>query len=165
MRGIAIISSLLAVAACSEPAPKEESAAEIPNSLQAGQWEITTEVTDVTAADSGQPPVKAGPPVTKSLCLKPEEAEQPAPALFGATEKTCKFGHFYMLRGRLTAAVDCPDPRGSFSSSIEGTYTATTLDVQVAKSSFLVGQGDYRSTTKVTGRRTGECVAETTAAG
>ena len=155
---------LLVLAACSN-APTPEQAApepEVATALTPGQWEVTAEVTKLTAMDNGSPAINtpAGTKSTVSHCVGAEEVKKPAAELFGGENGgDCQYRNFYMARGRLNASLSCTPEglSGSVLTTVDGTFTADSLDATSTVETYLASSGDVRISTKVTGHRVGEC--------
>ena len=161
-RSIAI-ASLLALAACSEDAggdDKAKAAADAANlKLAAGQWETTTEITNVTSQDNGTPALKVEK-TTISNCVGEAEGKKPAAAVFGGMED-CSYESLYMSRGRVTDSLSCTKPglAGRILISSEGNYAADSFETSADIQTYLTSDGDVRAAAKVNGRRIGACTA------
>ncbi|HEU0100262.1 MAG TPA: hypothetical protein VFQ67_16005, partial [Allosphingosinicella sp.] len=103
MRAFALVPLLLATA-CSAggEAPKQQEVAAA-TQLEAGQWELATEVTQFTKSDQGQPKIDApiGTKETRTVCIAEADAKKPQPAIFSGEKDECSYGDFYMSSGRL----------------------------------------------------------------
>jgi outer membrane murein-binding lipoprotein Lpp len=164
MRRAVILTSLV-LAGCGGEAPKQ---AEAPKAaateLSAGQWEVATEVTQFTQMDKGKAAIDtpAGTRATETVCVGAGEGKQPPAALLaGSNAYTCTYNNHYMSSGTLNTQLDCrrEGVSGQVMMSLDGSYTADTLEANQSLTTYLPGQGDVRIQSKVTGRRTGECTA------
>src|SRR3712207_2822335 len=159
MRGAAPI-ALLALAACSEGAAPENKAADTANlRLEAGQWELASEVQSASPRDEGPPALNAEPGTKSSAsgCVAEAERKRPPPALLAATSDACEYRDFYMSSGRINATMVCRRPgiSGELRHSVNGTYTADEINGQIDTDTYIDGPGDMAFTSKVTGRRIG----------
>jgi hypothetical protein len=162
-----VVSALVGLAACSGGGG-EESSNKIDRAsirLEPGEWELTNEITNITLADQGTAavPMKVGMRTTTKSCITPEQVEQPQPTIFASSKDTCTYKNFYMSRGRLVASMSCKQPGldGEMLMTVEGDYTNTSMDVTVEMATSLVGPGDVKVNSKISGRRLGECPAAT----
>lgn len=160
MRALAFV-PLLALAACSgetEPVEKKAPAAE---QLQAGQWEITTEVTQFVKADAGAARIDTpvGTRETATRCLAEADARKPQPALFAGPKDSCTYRNFYLSGGRIDALLDCQRPglAGKVMMNVNGTYTATRIEGSRGIDTYLNSDGDVKVRAKITGRHVGQC--------
>jgi hypothetical protein len=168
MRALALVPLLLA-AACSggSEAPKQEEQPAA-TQLDAGQWELTTEVTQFAKADQGTPKIQAavGDKETRAVCIEAADAKKPQPAIFGGEKDECTYGNdFYMSSGRLSATVDCKRPglSGNVATRADVDFQAKSLEGTLSTTTYLTTDGDVRITRKLTGRHTGQCTPEAAA--
>jgi hypothetical protein len=165
---------LFLLAACGDPAAEQAArdkaaAAEAAKKLQLtpGQWESTLEVTKVTAQDKAPKPafaVKAGDKSTSTSCVTKTQAKDPPPALLaGSNAYQCKTGAMYMSGGTLGGTLECTrrGVSGMINMNVDGAYKADSLEATHKITTYLPGPGDVVVDSKLTARRTGECVAET----
>ena len=164
MRFIAL-TPLLILAACSggEEPKKAEADAPAATQLTPGQWEMTSEITQVTQRDQSAPAIDApeGSKTTTSTCVAEADAKKPQPALFAREGFDCTYRDFYMSGGRINATLGCKSPglSGDISTVVNGSYTGDTIEGTTVTETRLVGSGDVKLEAKVTGRRTGACTA------
>ena len=164
------LSALAGVAACSGDGGSESANKVDPASIriEPGEWELTTEITNMTLADqgSGALPMKVGMKTTTKSCITPEQVEQPQPTLFSSSKDTCAYKNFYMSRGRLVASMSCQQPGidGQMLMTVDGKYSDSSMDVSVEMAMSRSGPGDVKVNSKLSGRRLGECPADTGAA-
>lgn len=162
---IAIAITVLALAACSSEAPKQEEAPAI--TLQPGAWEMGWQVTQVLTPGA---PLKAMKEAqSRTYCLKAEQAAKPEPAMFTEAKGNCSYVRDHISDGRMVLEITCPEGdttnKGPLevpttTSSIAGSYTATSIDTDVDLSVYGGSQANYIAKAKLTGRRVGECSAE-----
>ncbi|HEX8533708.1 MAG TPA: DUF3617 family protein [Allosphingosinicella sp.] len=164
MRAFALVPLLLA-AACSggSEAPKQEETAAA-QKLDAGQWELTTEVTKFAKADQGKPKIDTpeGTKETRTVCVEEADAAKPQPAMFGGEKDECTYGDFYMSDGRLSATVNCNRPglSGNVATRADVDFKAKSLEGTLSTTTYLTTDGDVQISRKLTGRHTGQCTAE-----
>jgi hypothetical protein len=148
---------LVGVAGCSGGAEKTEApAAKI--ELQPGQWEMTTQITELTINGASQAS-NASQPVTIKNCVTPEQVKQPDPKMFGdGKNSSCKYDNFYMSDGRINAGISCKGPDGSstINSTINGQFTPTTMAIDMEMLSNM-GGANMRMKAKLDAKRIGEC--------
>lgn len=164
MKRLAVFAPVIALAlACSQSAVN----------LQPGQWEMTTIVTGVQAPGASAEmlaQMRAGMSQRQvmSECMTPEQVADPKRWLQnpGAPAERCTFTDQTLAGGVIRVASTCPLPDGgSTRVSLEGTYTATTIEARgsaqvVAGSSAPPDIPRNVSTTgTMTARRTGDCPA------
>ena len=165
MRRLALI-PLLVTAACSDatgteqPIPKVE----VATALQPGEWEISREVTRLVATDKGKPALdrEVGDHTTFSHCLTAANAEKPDASLFAGIEgESCEYKNFYMSRGRINVSIACtpPDLGGQVMRTIDGKFTADSIEATASADTYFGAYGDVSVSAKLTGRRIGECAA------
>jgi outer membrane murein-binding lipoprotein Lpp len=128
--------------------------------LAAGQYEITSEVTQFRQADAGAPKINtpAGTRTTRSLCLS--EGGQAPPDLFADEGLTCQSaGSFYARNGVLNLQIRCtrPDLQGNVSYTVNGSFDGQSFQADRQLSTSLSGDGDVVIASRIQGRRTGEC--------
>jgi hypothetical protein len=161
MRGLIVIPLCLA-AACSGGG-EEKKAAEAPGKLQAGQWEISSEVTAFRSADKATPALKAtvGDKSAAQACIEAGKEEKPAAETFGGVGYECDYKDHYIRGGRINLSLECERDalEGKVMMSIQGTYTGDSIEGTSTATSFLPGDGDFVMTSKITGRRTGPTCA------
>jgi hypothetical protein len=170
MRSI-VLMPLLMLAACSggtETAPKEPEAAPA-SRLDAGQWEMTSEVTSLVNRDAGAPALKLekGSKTTRSVCVGGEGNEPPVELFAAAEDLKCRYRDTFVSNGRINATLACSRAglSGDISTIVNGSFTGTTMEGTATTETRLSGDGDVRVDTRLAGRRTGECTAPAPAKG
>ena len=123
--------------------------------MQAGMWEITTNVTRIGAP--GMPAGAAVPmpgPTTVRTCLTPEQAGQPGAGIFtGAGEgQGCTYESNNISGGQVQAVVQCSQGGQTMRSTITGRFEATSFDVNQQ-----VNASGVEMESRTVGRRVGEC--------
>lgn len=165
MRRLALI-PLLVTAACSDAtADQETPKVEVAEALQPGQWEISREVTRLVATDKGKPALdqEVGSHTTFSHCLTAADAEKPDATLFAGIEgETCEYKNFYMSRGRINVSIACtpPDLGGQVMRTIDGKFTADSIEASASADTYFGAYGDVSIAAKLIGRRIGECAPD-----
>jgi len=161
MRALIILPLCLA-AACSGGGGGENKAEAAADSMQAGQWEVATEVTAFRSTDKATPALKAavGDKATSPGCIEAGKDEPPA-ELFAGAGYECKYKDKYIRSGRITATLDCERDalEGRIFMTIEGSYTGDSFEATSTVNSYLSGDGDFAMNSKITGRRTGHTCA------
>lgn len=134
-------------------------------SLQPGQWEFTTKITDIEVP--GQAPAvaaqmkqaMASQAQTQSRCITPAEAANMGGNLAnpGGNAQGCTFSKQTFAGGAIDVAGTCQAPTGgSVATTLTGTYTATALDARIS-ANVTGGPQQMRMSGTMTGRRTGDC--------
>lgn len=136
-------------------------------SLQPGQWEMTTKMTDIEIP--GAPPAVAAQmkqamtaqAQTQSRCITPAEAANPAGNMASPSGNAqgCTFSKQTFSGGAIDVAGSCPGPAGGrMETTLSGSYTATTMDTRIS-ANIEGGPQPMRMSGTMTGRRTGDCPA------
>jgi hypothetical protein len=161
MRGL-IVAPLCLLAACSGGG-EEKKAAEAADALQAGQWEISSEVSDFRSTDKATPALKAaaGEKAAGPACIEAGKEDEPPAEMFAGVGYECDYKDRYISGGRINLSLECErEPlEGKVMVSVQGTYTGESLEGTVTATSFLPGDGDFVMNSKITGRRTGPTCA------
>ena len=158
---ILIIAALgFAAAACSDDdADNKAGEADAPATVPAGQWQTGYQVTAMRSTDNSIPAVaaKVGDKGTGSACVAPGEGEKPTPALFAGDGYTCSYKSSYIKQGTINATLICTRKgvTGQMGMTVQGSYTARTLEGTVETNSFLPGSGDFAMSRKISGRLAG----------
>jgi len=165
MRGLIVIPLFLA-AACSGGG-EENKAVEAADSMQPGQWEISSEVTAFRSADKATPALKAavGDKAAAPACIEAGKEDKPPAEMFAGVGYECDYKNSYISGGRLNLSLECEREalEGKVMVSVEGTYTGDSLEGTSTATSFLSGDGDFVMNSKISGRRTGPtCAAPAT---
>jgi hypothetical protein len=133
--------------------------------LQPGEWEMKMEVVDVKVA--GLPPglaesMKSQAGGTNKTCMTPEEAKGPKGDIFaGDKSGQCKSEGFKWAGGRIQGKTTCPGQGGTGQTvmTMDGTYSAQNIDMTMKSETQLMGK-PLTMEMRVTGRRVGECSAD-----
>ncbi len=159
MRWIAC-TTILILAACGGAAEQNKAATKAAN-IAAGQWELTSEVTAFNKADQGTPRINTpvGTRATETVCAG---ADRPPAELFGGPDYDCRYDNYYARNGRLNVTLMCRREglTGNISATASGDFTADSVEYERDIATSLAGDGDVRITSRVTGRRTGDCAPE-----
>jgi hypothetical protein len=158
---------IVALAACGGGETKNQGKAKA-QSLEPGQYEVTAEVTQFRAADEGTPKIDTpvGTRTTRSVCV-PAGGTLP-PDLFADEGFACESaGSSYARGGTMNLQTRCTREglSGSTSYSVNGTFEAQSFEAERQLSTLLNGDGDVVVTSRVQGRRTGECTPGAAPAG
>lgn len=136
------------------------------NSLQPGQWEFTTKMTDIELP--GMPPAMqaqakqamAGQQQqTFSRCMTEAEAANPGGSLAnpGGNAQGCTFSKQTFAGGNIDVAGSCRAPTGgTMDTTLQGTYTGTEINARIT-ANVQGGPQAMRMSGTMTGRRTGDC--------
>jgi hypothetical protein len=157
--------------------PAAPPAAGDPNaqSIQPGEWEMTSVMTSLEAP--GAPPAAAqqmraqlNQPQIRRQCITPEEAANVARNLMGAdaARQGCQFTDTVFAGGVVRIAMNCQRPGGggSMRMAVEGGFSATQMNMAMRMSMTgpRTGSGpqSINMAGRMTGRRIGECPARGT---
>ena len=166
MRRMGLV-ALFVVAACGESGGKQ-SAEEVADTLsdvriQAGLWEATNEVVDVTspALPAEVLAQMKGQKTTVRNCVTPEQAAKPdANFLAAQKDSSCTYQDFAMRGGHMTGTMTCKPPGadGAMVMTLDGRYGAAEYDMAVTMKTTGMGQGQTMTMrARTTGRRVGDC--------
>lgn len=161
MRGLIVIPLFLA-AACSGGG-EEKKAEQAADAMQAGQWEISSEVTAFRSADKATPALKAaaGDKGTAPACIESGKEDKPPAEMFAGVGYECEYKDRYISGNRINLSLECEREalEGKVMVSVQGTYTGDSLEGTSTATSFLPGDGDFVMNSKIAGRRTGPTCA------
>jgi hypothetical protein len=162
MRALIIVPLCLA-AACSGGGGVENKAEEAADTLQAGQWEVSYEVTNFRSTDKATPALKAavGDKATAPACIEAGKEDKPPPEMFAGTGYECEYKDHYVQSGRINVSLDCERDalEGHIMVTVEGTYKGDSFEGTSNSTSYLSGDGDFAMSSKFSGRRTGPACA------
>jgi hypothetical protein len=133
-------------------------------SLQPGEWEMKTEVVNVSA--EGLPPgladgMKASASSTTRTCMTPEEAKGPKGDMFsGDKSGNCKSEGFSWAGGRISGKTTCTGQGGVGKTVMvmDGQYSPQSIDMTMKSETDLGGKA-MKMEMRVSGKRVGECSA------
>lgn len=129
------------------------------STLAPGQWEMTTEVTNVTIPNL---PAGVNPPMppasTSSYCLTPEQARNPDANFVTGSGNSggCSSQDYAMRDGRISGNVQCQHQGATMRASITGQYQRENFEMNMDMQTAMQGQ-NIQMKTRTTARRTGEC--------
>lgn len=156
-----IIVPLCLAAACS--GGEEEKAEEAAATMQAGQWEISSEVTAFRSTDKATPALKAaaGDKATAPACIEAGKEDKPPAEMFAGVGYECEYKDRYVRGGRVNVSLECERDalEGKIQMTFEGNYKGESFEGSANANSFLSGEGDFAMATKISGRRTGPTCA------
>ncbi|HEX6377190.1 MAG TPA: DUF3617 family protein [Allosphingosinicella sp.] len=162
MRALIIVPLCLA-AACSGGGGEENKAEEAAATMLAGQWEISSEVTEFRSTDKATPALKAavGDKAVAPACIEAGKEGKPPPEMFAGAGYECSYKDQYIRSGRITATLDCERDalEGHIFMTVQGSYTGDSFEGNSNATSFLSGDGDFAMNSKISGRRTGPTCA------
>jgi hypothetical protein len=158
-----IIVPLCLAAGCSDGGGEGNKAGDAATAMQAGQWEITSEVSSFRSTDKATPALKAavGDKSTAPACIEAGKEDKPPPEMFAGAGYECDYKDRYVDGGRINVSLECERDvlEGKIQMTVEGSYTGDSFQGTVNANSFLSGDGDFAMSSKVTGRRTGPTCA------
>lgn len=162
MRGLIIIPLCLA-AACSGGGQENKASEAVADAMQAGQWEISSEVTDFRSADKATPALKAaaGDKSAAPACIEAGKEDKPPPEMFAGLGYECDYRDRYISGNRINLSLECEREalEGKVMVSVQGTYAGESFEGTATATSFLPGDGDFVMNSKISGRRTGPACA------
>ena len=117
----------LALAACGGEQKQEKAAEEVPATLAAGLYEVTSEVTALASTDNTTPAIKVkqGDKFAAKACVAPDG--KPAPELLAdAAGDKCEIKNSYIRNGRMSAQMSCTRDGhlGYVMPAMMGSYSA-----------------------------------------
>src|SRR3954453_17411293 len=123
---ILIIVPLCLAAACSGGGGEANQADEAAETMQAGQWEVASEVTAFRSTDKATPALKAavGDKATAPACIEAGKEDKPPAEMFAGAGYECHYKDQYMREGRINVSLDCERDalEGHILMTVEGTY-------------------------------------------
>jgi hypothetical protein len=152
----------LAIAACGGEKQENAVVEEVPATLAAGLYEVTSEVTALASTDNSTPAIKAkqGDKITAKACVAADG--KPAPELLVDAEgDKCEIKNSYIRNGRMSAQMSCTRDGhlGYVMPAMMGKYSADGFEGEISTLTYFNEDGDYRLTRKVTAKRVGDCPA------
>jgi hypothetical protein len=130
--------------------------------MQPGEWEMTATVTrmNVPGMPAGMNPPTPQAQTTRN-CLTPEEAARASESFVNETagaQHGCTTQNSSMSGGRIQATIQCDRPEGRVRMTMNGQYTATTIEMTQQMQTAVGGQ-NMEMETRIAGRRIGDCPA------
>ena len=148
-----------------------------PNQIQAGQWELVTEIRSMSIPNApeefrDQIRSRAGRPDAGRACLSEEQArtflEFTKQLVSQGQAAACRFTDEVYGGGVMRQRSTCPAANpmggtgGNQTSSLEGSFTSTTFNATLqtqGPNMMAPGGGEMRATVSLRGRRIGDCPA------
>ncbi len=137
--------------------------------MQAGEWAMTTAMTEVEIPGlpeemAAQVREQMGDQTeTNNECLSEEEVADPLASMFADNEmgNDCDFGDSSFEGGviNVNATCEAPGGEGTAQMSLQGTYTATSLEADM-EVNVEGGPMSMRMAGTMTGERIGDCEDE-----
>lgn len=159
---VAGLALLLAACGGEKPAPVEEAAPK----LNAGLYELSSEVTQLTSTDRTTPATKLtqGAKEVIKACVSANGV--PAPELLAEEGDKCEVKNSYIRNGRMNAEMSCTrdSQSGPIMPAMNGSFKADSFEGEIITLTYFTKDGDYRMTRKVSAKRIGDCPAESAAA-
>jgi hypothetical protein len=158
MRKLVIAAGAAALlAGCGDGAAPVKNEPEAAASIQPGQYQAQWKVASLRSVDKTTPATNLKPDATgtTTACV----TDQIDPALFAEDGDSCTIGNPYISGGRLQMDLTCTrkGQSGQVRQSVNGTFTADSIDAEVSTSTYLSGSGDYAMIRNYTAKRLGEC--------
>ena len=158
-----IIAPLCLAAACSGGGGEENKVEEAAATMQAGQWEVSSEVTAFRSTDKATPALKAavGDKASAPACIEAGKEGKPPAEMFAGAGYECDYKDKYIRGGRITATLDCERDalEGHIFMTVQGNYKGDSFEGTSSATSYLSGDGDFAMDSKISGRRTGPACA------
>lgn len=171
------IAALIALSACGQSTENAASGPEMSSEdvartmdsvkLEAGQWEATQEILDVSI--SGTEGVSAdafkrliGQVNTITHCVTPEQAANPSADLLAAQDQAdCTYADMAMSGGKVSANMTCTSremEQGTMKIAMNGAYLPASYDITMDVETIgLPGGRTMTMKMKTSGKRIGEC--------
>ncbi len=140
--------------------------------LQAGEWTMTTEMTEIEIPGMPEEMVAqmreqmGEQSESTTRCITEEEAADPGANLFTPddADQDCDFGESTVADGVINIAGTCEAPggQGTATMAINGSYTATTMTAELSVN-VEGGPMAMNMAGNMSAERTGDCAAEPTA--
>lgn len=137
--------------------------------LEAGEWTMTTQMTDVEIPGMPDEMVEQmraqmdDQTETSTRCITEEEAANPGANLFAPEDASedCQFTDSTVEGGVINVQGSCeaPNGQGTATMSIEGSYTATTMQADLSVN-VEGGPMAMNMSGTMSAERTGECSAD-----
>jgi hypothetical protein len=120
--------------------------------MKPGMWEGTSQVTSMSMPNmpAGMKEAMAGKAQTFRYCVRAEDVAKAPEKLFQGSDGRCRYTQFKMTGAKLDAVMQC---QGGMTGRMTGTYTPTSY----AATSDIAMTGGMKMTSKVSGRRVGDC--------
>lgn len=132
--------------------------------IQPGEWETTSEMVNIEAPN--MPPEMAaamkqniGQKTTSRTCITPEEASG-GEFMTTDSDAQCTKEGISFAGGRIQGSMTCTGEEGRATITMTGQHSGTSYDMR-SKVVSANESGNLTMETRVTGRRLGECTAET----
>ena len=167
MKFCSVLSLALMLAACGSEAPKQEGAAddEAPDTLPAGLYEVSAEVTQLASTDKTTPAtkLKQGDKQVVKACVG--DGGKLEPALLAEEGDKCEVKNSYIHYGRMSAQMSCTrdGTSGLVMPAMNGSYSKDGFEGDINTLTYFSADGDYRMTRKISAKRVGDCPAGGTA--
>lgn len=126
--------------------------------LQAGEWEVTTEILrmEMPGLPGTPPPLPA--PTTTRHCMTPELAAKPVDGIMsgGAMPPGCASESNRVFDGRIQAAFTCNQNGMPSRVAMDGVFSPTNYEMSM-QATAGEGQTAVRTDMRLRARRIGEC--------
>jgi hypothetical protein len=123
--------------------------------MQAGKWEMTTEVIDVKMANMpAGVTIPKTPPQKSTSCMTADQAKiGPGDAMKSTPD--CTVGKNEYGGGKIALEMSCKTSAGAMTTKINGTYSATEMTMDSEAST--TGANAMTSKARITAKRIGDC--------
>jgi hypothetical protein len=131
--------------------------------MQAGEWETTTQVLAIEMP--GMPPEAAKamqqqPPQTVRSCLTEQQVARPPADFFaGAAQQGCDGSNMTMAGGRIQGTLQCTSDQGTMRITMDGQFAPTSFEIAQTMEVTAGGRPAMTTRARATGRRIGDCPA------
>jgi hypothetical protein len=146
------------LAACSPPARDAEGAANA-GGMQPGQYRTTVTMLEIPGIEPQS--VDRTPTVTENCVTSSDIANFTGGMAGGNSDDTCTQNSMNTSGGRIQGVSSCTGANGTSTLRINGTYSATRIDMEINSTIDTPGVGAGTMRMNMTSERIGECSAGT----
>lgn len=169
------VASLALITACSDSGADKDGDGVITNeevaeemnevNLEAGEWENTVEIVDVSieglpeGAPAGMMNSLKGQVTTSKSCITEEQAENPGAQFFAAQEdNSCQVKKFDMSGGSISSEMSCSNmgAPGEMNMTMDGEYGSSNYEMTMTMKGSAGGM-EMDMSAKSSGKRIGDC--------
>jgi hypothetical protein len=159
---IGVAGLALALVACGGEKKQEAAAVEeVPASLAAGLYELSSEVTDLSSTDKTTPAtkLKKGDKGTVKACVAADG--KPEPELLAEAGDKCEIKNSYIRNGRMSAQMSCSRDghTGYVMPAMMGSFSKDGFEGEITTLTYFYADGDYRMIRRISAKRVGDCPA------
>lgn len=130
-----------------------------PASLTPGEYEVSSEIISLASTDKSTPATKLKQGETSVVKACVAKDGTPDPSLFAEAGDECTATSSYISNGRMSIQLKClrSGQSGQVMPTFDGKYTLDGFSGDGQALTYFGGEGDYRYTSRVTAKRTGDC--------